>query len=240
MKAFLLTAAALMACAGSMFAQNLPPDYTWEVGVNGGISVATRPLGPAINYQGTRTNPVRDLSLRLNYYINPNWMLNLDIGDRQWKSFGTWQLVDEFGQKLQARQVSFLIADHAINESVGINYVIPFYAKYSNYNKSNLYFGVNVGMITTTNDNSIGYSKYNAPPDSNYTYVSSYDYGFGVGYSFGVQMGYTWYLTPHLGFNVDLGVRYAHVGTNDTHYDGENSKFYLLYFPETFGLRWKF
>ena len=47
MKAFLLTAAALIASAGSMFAQNMPPDYNWEAGINIGASAFTRPLGPS-------------------------------------------------------------------------------------------------------------------------------------------------------------------------------------------------
>jgi len=240
MKAFLLTAAALMACAGSMFAQNLPPDYNWEVGINGGISGFTRPLGPANAYQGTQTNIVPDFSLRLNYFLNPHWMLNLDIGTRKWETTGTWQLNDQLGQQLKPRPVTFLVADHAITESVGINYVIPFYDRYETFNKANLNFGVMAGLVTTTNDGSIGYSTYNAAPDSGYKYVSHYDYGFGIGYSVGIQMGFTYYFVPRFGVNIDLAMRYVNVGTNDEHYGSENNHFYLLYFPETIGVRWRF
>jgi hypothetical protein len=240
MRAFLLTAVALLVCAGSMFAQNLPPDYSWEVGLNGGYSYNTRPLGPANAYQGTRTNRVHDYSIRLDYYFNANWMIHLDVGDRKWESSGTWQLNDKFGQKLQSRNITFLQAEHAINESVCMNYVIPFYTRYNTFNRSNLYFGAMLGFVTTVNDGSIAYSKYNAPPDSNYKYVSKYDYGYGFGFSYGVQLGYTYYIIPRLGVNIELAARYAHVNTNDEHYGGENKHFYLLYFPETIGIRWRF
>jgi outer membrane protein W len=240
MKAFLLTAATFLAFAGSVFAQNLPPDYYWEVGVNGGTCGFTRPLGPAINYQGTRTNTVPDLSVRLNYYFNPHWMINLDIGSRKWVSYGTWQLNDLNGVQLKTREITFLIADKAINESVGMNYVIPFYTRYNTYNKANINFGVQVGLVTTVNDGSLAYSKYKSAPDSNYTYMSRYDYGNGIGLSYGIQMGVTYYFTPRLGVNLDLAMRYASVKTHDTHYGGENNHFYLLYFPETIGLRWRF
>ena len=240
MKAFLLTAATLLAFAGGLFAQNLPPDYLWEVGINGGFSAFTRPLGPAINYQGTSTKTTGDLSIRLNYYFSPHWMINLDIGSRKWESFGTWQPTDQYGQQLQPRQVTFLEASHAVNESVAMNYVIPFYTRYDNYNKANLYFGVSFGLVTTVNDGSLAYSKYSAAPDSGYTYMSKYDYGYGIGLSYGIQMGYTYYIIPRLGVNVDLAMRYVSVNTNDEHYGAENSHFHLLYFPETIGVRWRF
>lgn len=240
MKAFLLTAATLLAFAGGIFAQNQPPDFRWEVGVNGGYSAITRPLGPAEGYQGTRTNIVGDLSVRLNYFANPNLMLNLDVGKRRWETFGDWQLTGLFGRKIGTRQISYLMAKEAINYSVGINYVIPFYTEYQTYNKSNLNFGVNVGLITTINDGSTGYTTIPAGTDPAYTYVSSYNYGMGIGYSFGIQLGYTYYIFPRLGINLDLGMRYANVGTNDVNYRAGNSRYYLLYFPETLGIRWRF
>jgi hypothetical protein len=240
MKAFLLTTAALMACVGSMFAQNLPPDYNWEFGVNGGLSGFTRPLGPDRAYQGSRTNIVPDFSLRLNYLASPHWMLNLDIGSRKWQTAGTWTPNDPQGVTLKPRDVTFLVADHAITENVGINYVIPFYTRYNNFNSTNINFGVTVGLVTTTNDGSLGYSKYGTAPDPNYPYLSRYDYGYGIGYSYGAQMGITYYIVPRLGVNLDAAMRYVNVGTTDEHYGSENNHFYLLYFPVTIGLRWRF
>lgn len=240
MRSLLLTAAMLIACAGGLFAQNLPPDYNWEVGFNGGFSVATRPLGPAETYQGRRTEKSHDFSLHLNYFVSPHWMLNADAGERRWESFDNWKLNDLFGQTLQARQVNILVADHAISESIGINYVLPFYSRYNNYNKSNIYFGVMFGLVQTVNDGSTGYSVYGKAPDSAYTYVSGVHYGAGLGYNFGLKIGYTYYIIPRLGVNIELGARYAHIKTDDTRWAGINSKYYLLYFPETIGISWRF
>jgi hypothetical protein len=109
------------------------------------------------------------------------------------------------------------------------------------YNKSNFYFGVMGGLVTTVNDASIGYSKYAYPSaDSGMRYITSYHYGMGVGYNFGAQVGFTYYLAPRLGLNVEVAARYTDVGTNDSKYAGKNSRFNLLYFPETVGLRWRF
>ena len=240
MKALLLTVAALMACAGSMFAQNLPPEYNWEIGANGGLSVITRPLGPAIGYQGTRTNVVHDYSARLTRYFNEHWFLTFDLADRKWETFGDWTPVATYGQTLPVQQVTFQLASHAITESFELNYNIPFYTHFHTYNRSNLYFGIMMGLVTTMSDGSIAYSTVKNIPDSNYAYVSKYDYGMGVGLSFGLQMGYTYYIIPRLGVNVEAAIRYAGVGTNDTRYASENSSFHLLYFPETIGLRWRF
>jgi hypothetical protein len=240
MKAIILAVSALFVMNSNLFAQNLPPDYYFEIGLNGGLSGATRPVGPAEPYQGNGTNISGDYSLRINYLPSPHWMFAVDFGDRQWFSYGTWAATDINGQKLSGRTVTFDVADHAINSSIEANYMIPFYSGYSNYNKANLYFGVMLGLMNTVNDGSIGYSTYKASPDSNFRYVSKYDYESGLGVTFGIQMGYTWYFIPRLGLNVELAARYAHVNTIDEHYGSENNKFTTLYFPETIGLRWRF
>ena len=240
MKALLLTAAVLLACEGSMFAQNLPPDYHWEVGINGGFSIATRPLGPSNAYQGTSTKVGSDFSVRANYAFNEHWMLGIDIGSRKWASTGTWLENSTFGHVNSPVTVNFLEADHAINESFEFNYMIPFYSRYQNFNKANLYFGVMAGLVTTTNDGSIGYSRYKSGSDSGTAYVSKYDYGMGIGYNIGVQMGYTYYIIPRLGVSVEIAARYADIRTNNVSYGYANSNFYLLYFPETVGVRYRF
>jgi len=246
MKAFLFTVASVLAFASGVKAQsilyssNLPPDYNWEVGANFGLSVPTRPVGPAESYVGRSTRIVHDYSVRLNYFFTPHWMLSVDLGDRRWESKTTWIPNDLHGQTLKPREVNFLIADHAINECVGINYVIPFYTKYNTFNRANVYFGTNVGMVQTLNDGSTKYSRYNAPPDSFYTYVSRYDYGSGTGFTFGAQVGFTFYIVPRLGVNLDLAARYVTMHTTDVNYRAENSTVTLLYFPETLGIRWRF
>ena len=240
MKAFLLTVAVLMVFTGSISAQNLPPEYDWEVGVNGGFSVITRPLGPSRGYQGTRTNVVNDFSAQITRYFNEHWFMTFDLGNRKWETFGDWTPVGPYGQKMPKEQITYQIADHAISESFQLNYNIPFYTHFHTFNRSNLYFGVMLGLITTVSDGSLGYSKYQTGADSGATYVSKYNYGMGVGWSYGFQMGYTYYIVPRLGVNIELGMRYAGVTTNDVKYGSENTNFHLLYFPETVGLRWRF
>ena len=240
MKAFLFTIATLVTCAGSMFAQNLPPDYYWEVGANIGYSEITRPSGPSDLYTGTRTKMVPDLSARLDYTVNPHWMLNLDIGSRKWETYGNWPINGLYGKELNPQEITFLEADHAITESVGINYVIPFYTRYNTFNRANLYFGATLGMVTTVNDGSTGYSTYKSKTDSGEVYVSHYDYNFGFGYTAGIQAGFTYFVLPRLGINIDLAMRYASVKTNDINYRAENATYNLLYFPETIGIRWRF
>lgn len=249
MKGLILTVVALVTSVSSLFAQYnsyrggyymLPPLYNWEVGFQGGLSVATRPTGPAEAYQGNRTNIVHDYSVRANYYFNEHWMMGLDVGDRRWESFGTWEQPYTFGTYLQPRDVSFLIADHAISTSIQMNYVKPFYAKFNTFNRANLYFGAMLGWVNTINDNSIGYSKYGEAPDSNYKYVSSYHYANGIGWSFGIQTGFTYYIIPRLGVNLELAARYVDVGTREERYSHENARYHLIYFPETIGVRFRF
>lgn len=240
MKSFLLTAAMLVAFAGGMFAQNLPPEYSWEVGVNGGYSVITRPVGPPAVYSGTRTNIVKDFSLRASYYLNWRWMLSLDIGTRRWESFGQWDLEGKFGKKLKPVNVNFLLADQAITQSVQLNHVIPFYTQFRDFNRANLYFGVMAGLVNTINDGSRSYDKYNDGVDSGYTYVSGYHYSAGRGYTLGLQTGFIYYIVPRLGVTAELAVRYADVKTFDQNFAAANNRYQLMHFPQTVGVRWRF
>ena len=238
MRALLLTVVAFVTLEGSLLAQNMPPVYNWEVGVNGGLSVITRPLGPATGYQGTSTNIVHDYSLRITRYFTEHWFLTFDLGDRKWETFGNWTPYTTYGQPLKTSQISFIEASNALTESFEFNFTIPFYTHFHTYNRSNLYIGVMLGMVTTMNDGSLGYIRDKSMPDSGN--VNSYHYGYGIGLSYGLQMGYTYYVIPRLGFTAELAVRYAGVETHTTQYAGENANFHLLYFPETIGIRWRF
>jgi hypothetical protein len=240
MKAFLLTAAAFLILAGGVQAQNLPPEYLWEVGLNGGSCAYTRPSGPALNYQGNRTNTQYDYSVRLNYYFSSRWMINLDLGSTRWLSYSNWAITDLYGQALGSREITFLVANRAVNESVGMNFVLPFYTRYNTFNRANINFGVQFGLMQTVNDGSLHYSLYRKQPDSALSYMSKYDYAAGTGFTYGVQAGFTYYILPRVGINLDLAARYARVKTNDQHYGSENNHYYLLYFPETIGVRWRF
>lgn len=240
MKSIVLAAAIMLGLAGGAYAQNLPPEYKWEVGLNGGYSVITRPTGPPDVYTGRSTNIVKDISLRATYYINWRWMLSLDISDRKWESFGQWDLNGRFNQKLAPVKVNFLIADHALMQNVQINHVIPFYTRYRSYNKANVYFGAHVGLVQTVNDGSRGYTKYPTDIDSSNKYVSSVHYSAGTGYSVGAQAGFIYYIVPRLGVTAELSMRYVDVRTTDQNAAAVMQRYHLLHFPQTVGVRWRF
>ena len=248
MKGFLLTAAIVFTGFGFVKAQpniwqDYRPDRTWDIGISAGPSVITRPLGPEKAYQGTRTNVVPDVAIKLQYVLTPNWHLAFDLGFRKWESFGLWSQPYLNGTKLKSTETKFGLGNPAVTESFQVNYVIPYYSKYRVINRANLYFGATIGLVTTVSDGSLGYSKLNAQPDSSYRYVSSYNYGSGIGYSFGVQAGYTYYFLRRWGVNVELAARYVHINTekvNGLNNDHGTNSYHMMFFPQTFGLRYRF
>lgn len=248
MKGFLLTAAILLAFTGGAFAQtNIWNDYkvdrSWDIGFNYGASTITRPLGPEKAYQGTRTEIVPEYSIRLQYAASPHWHLAFDLGARNWSSYGTWANQYTYGTNLKPTEVKFQLGKPALTETFQVNYVIPFYTKYAVMNRANLYFGVSGGLVTTISDGSKSFSKYNNQPDSSYRYISGYNYAAGIGYSFGAQIGYTYYFLRKWGVNVELAARYVNVGTdkvNGLSDDHGTSKYNILFFPETIGIRYRF
>ncbi len=248
MKAFLCTALAVVAISGSTFGQNqlwenFPVVQHWDIGFNVGASGITRPIGPEKAYQGTRTKVVPDCNVKLTYAFNPNWNINFEVGFRKWESYGTWSNPYTMGSSLKNTEVRFQLGKPAVTESVQLNYAIPFYSGFHKFNRANLYFGATLGLVTTFSDGSIGYSRYNAPPDSSYRYISSYNYGQGLGFSFGVQVGYTYYVWRRWGVNVELAARYAQVGgvkTNGLNDDHQTNNYQIMFLPQTIGFRYRF
>jgi len=239
MRSILLTAAACVAFAGSTFAQNLPPEYRWEVGANGGYSTITRPDGPPAVYSGNSTSVVKDYSLRASYYFNWHWMMSLDIGNRRWESFGEWKLDDRYGKPLTPFKVKFQVADHAITTAVQMNYVIPFYSQFTTFNRANLYFGTHVGLVNTVSDGSRNYDTYATQTDTTIRYVNGVNYGSGMGYTLGLQTGFIYYITPRFGVSAELALRYVDVHTIDDHWAESISHYRLMHFPQTLGIRWR-
>lgn len=248
MKGFLLTAALLLAFTGGAFAQtnvwnNYEVDRRWDIGFNYGASSITRPLGPEKAYQGSRTNVVPEFSLKLQYVITPHWHLAFELGARTWESYGTWSNPSTYGTQLKPTEVKFQLGKPAITETFQLNYVIPFYSEYRVLNRANLYFGVSAGLVTTVSDGSQSFGKYNAPPDSSYRYINGYNYGAGIGYNVGIQAGYTYYIMRKWGVNVELGARYVNMtadkvnGLADAH---GTTKYNMLFFPGTVGVRYRF
>ncbi len=247
MKGFLLSAVALLSVAGSVNAQtqtwrNRPPERRWDVGINYGTSTISRPLGPEKNYSGSRTEFVQDMSIKVIYGINENWNVNFDLGWRKWEAFGTWSNPYTFGSSLKNTGITIGIGSPALTESVQLNYTLTKYDKYKGYVKSYFYAGALAGLVTTVSDGSTGYSHYNSLPDSNYRYISSYNYGAGIGYSLGLQLGYTYYFAPRFGVNVELGARYVNMTTMTTNDVADNhgtTKYQMVFLPETIGLRYR-
>ncbi len=239
MKSLLLAVTASLAIAGSALAQNLPPSYRWEVGVNGGYSIITRPAGPPEVYKGNTTNLVKDYSLRASYYFNWRWMMSLDVGNRRWESTGEWDLQDRFGKKYKTIPMNFLIASHAVTTTVSMNYVIPFYTQFTTFNRANLYFGAMAGMVNTINDGSRAYSRYSSATDSSTTYVSGYNYSAGMGYTLGLHTGFIYYIVPRFGVSAEAGIRYVNLRTNDQGWAEPNNHIQLAHFPATVGIRWR-
>ena len=248
MKGLFLTVAIALLCSGVGFSQtniweNYRPDRTWDIGFNYGASSITRPLGPEKAYQGTRTNVVPEWGIKLQYVVNPNWHLAFDLGFRKWESFGLWTQPYLFGHTLTSTETKFQLGSPAVSESVQLNYVIPYYSEYKVLNRANLYFGATFGLVTTVSDGSLGYSHYNANPDSAYRYVSTYNYGSGIGLSMGVQVGYTYYFLRKWGVNVEMGARYVTMRTervNGLSDDHGTTHYHMMFFPGTFGLRYRF
>jgi len=250
MKSFLLTAALALVSFGSLKAQdkalweNFPPTYKWDVGFNYGASVITRPAGVANGYNGNSTHIVPDYSLNVQYDANPHWHFIFDVGMRKWESYGTWSNPYLMGTSLKSENVSFLIGKPAVTENFKVNYAIPFYTKFQEDYCADLDFGISAGLVQTVNDGSVGYSNYNANPDSSYRYVSSVHYGFGIGYSFGAQVSYTYYFFNRLGVTAEIAARYVDIGVDQR--DGINylhdyvSRYHMLFFPETIGVRYRF
>ncbi len=239
MKSFLLTAAACMAFAAGVSAQNLPPVYRWEIGANGGYSTITRPSGPPAVYSGNSTSVVKDYSLRASYYFNWHWMLSLDVGNRRWESFGQWKLDDRYGRPLKPYDVKFLIADHAITTAAQMNYVIPFYSQFTTFNRANLYFGVHAGLVNTINDGSRQYDRYNTGTDSSTTYVKGVHYNSGMGYTLGLQAGFIYYIVPRFGVTAEVALRYVNVNTIADNWAAPMSNYQLMHFPQTIGVRYR-
>jgi len=245
----LLLSAAIFTCIGSASAQrlalweNFPPQLRWDVEAHYGTSIITRPLGPDDAYTGRRTNFVRDYGVKVVYAADEHWNLAFDLGFRKWESYGSWNNDYLMGKKLNNTDVTFQLGKPAITESFQVNYVIPTYSRFKIFNKSNINFGITLGLVTTVSDGSVGYSKYNAPPDSSYRYISQYNYGSGIGWNAGVQIGYTYYIFRRWGVNAEVGARYVDVGTqktNDVNDAHHTTRYHMTYIPFNFGIRYRF
>lgn len=225
--------------ANSLFAQ-LPADYRFELGVNGGISANTLPTGPDPLYTGTKTIPSAEFSARFHYNLNENWQIGIDLGRSKWTTTANWALTDVNGQTLQSKKVTFNIAEPATSFCAQLNRLKGYRSRYKEYNKANFYYGISLGTIVAANDGSMGQSAYGQSPDPKLMYTSSYNYGYGIGYLAGLQVGLSYYIWENFGVNFEIAGREAYVWNNDSRYSHANDEYNIFYFPITVGLRYRF
>lgn len=239
MRAFLLTTALLVTTAiGSAQAQQAA-DFNWELGLNGGVNSNTVPGGNSKLYDGTKGTWNAAGSFKVAYNINENWQIGGELGAQKWVTTGMWPINDANGQTLESRKVTFVIANPAMSICAQANHMTPTYSEYKHYNKTNLYYGITLGILPTLNDGQVSHSKYNQAPNPSYVYTSQYDYGYGMGFTAGVQIGYSYYFIPRFGVNIEAAGRYAMVGTSDVNYDHINERYHTFYFPVTVGIRYR-
>lgn len=240
MKSFLLAATLLCTLPGKIFAQNFPPDYRYEFGINGGIAPFTIPNGVDDRYKGDNAGVPPAASINFNYNISQNLQVGAELGMTTWKTTSNWNLTDAYGVQLKPRTVTFSIAKPAITSIVQFNFVKPYYSSYKEYNKANVYAGVAAGLTYTVNDGGLETATYNVAPNPSLVYTKQYNYGYGIGYVVGAQIGVSYYVVEHIGFNVEVQGRYTDVGTSDTRYGHVNSRYNLFYFPIKAGIRFRF
>ena len=239
MRSFLFFLIAIAATSQSLFAQ-LPADYKFEFGINGGISFNALPTGPNQLYTGTKTMPAGAWGLNFHYNLNENWQLGLEFAQTSWKTTAMWSLTDVNNQILQPQKVTFNIAKPAVSTLFQANRLMGYRSKYKEYNKANFYYGLSFGLLVAKNDGAISQSTYGQSPDPSLVYTSQYNYGYGIGYLWGAQVGLSYYIWENFGVNIELAGREAYVWTNDSRYNHQNSEYNIFYFPCTVGVRYRF
>jgi len=239
MRSFLFFLLTITASTTIVFAQ-LPADYKFEIGVNGGVGFNTLPTGPDVQYTGSKTMVGQAYALSFHYNMNERWQIGVELSQTYWKTTAMWALTDVNNQVLQPQKVTFNIANPAVGALAQLNRLVGYRSKYKEYNKANFYYGISFGTLVAKNDGSMSESTYGQNPDPKLVYTSQYNYGYGIGYLGGAQIGLSYYIWETFGVNVELAGRVAHVWTNDYRYNGANSEYNIFYFPCTVGLRYRF
>ena len=223
--------AALLFLSGSVYAQ-------FEIGLNGGISTTTRPVKSLYTGKKNVWNYAADLNFRYNF--SEHWQVGLSAGMTKWQRKGEWELTHTAGDSLSTEDVKFVLAQRAVSFALQLNHVIPFYERYEDYVKSQVYFGVSAGAVIVGNDGDVIYSKVNPNTPVEYTYTSEFHYESGYGMLLGAQVGYTYYLNHRWGLNLEFAPKVAWVRTYDSRYAGANNQYSVWYLPTTVGLHFRF
>lgn len=206
-----------------------------EFGLNGGYSTTTIPKQTA--YQGDESEWNKTFNARVYYNFTENWQGGLEVGFTKWETTENRTFTDILGTQIGPEKITYLFGDPVINVTAHANRVIPYYGRLRDFNYANFYYGISAGVIFTLNDGST--SLQNPTADSSFTFVSSYHYQSGTGYSIGLQLGYSIYITSHLGFNIEVNPKFCQVFMVDPRYGRMNDQFTLLQLPVTVGFRYR-
>jgi hypothetical protein len=236
MKSIILSISTLFLSIAA-FAQSNPPDYIHEVGLYGGVSAFTNPV--RTNYKGDRN--IVPYTVSGNYYYNfsDRFQAGIDIQMTRWETQGSYQYPGMMNSAGFNHNVNYVLADRAWALTARANYVIPMYDNYR-INRSNFYMGVAAGAVFTVNDGRTEYAQYNQLAGAENRYMDSYHYEAGTGYTVGVQLGFNYYISNHVGFNIEGAPRYVNVQTKNHELGTINGNFELFYFPATVGLKFRF
>jgi len=231
MKAFLLSASAVLF---SLVSQA----QSYELGINGGISTTSKPHQSL--YKGDDNIWNYAASVNFRYNITPHLQTGITAGLTKWERMDNWPLSNTSNMSLGEQNVKVVLAEHAVNFQLELNYVVPFYRQYEDFIRSNLYFGVAAGAVIVGNDGKISYSRVNPNTPAEYTYTSELHFESGYGFTVGAQLGYSYFFNNHLGLNVEVAPKVAWVETKDPRYAGGNNQYNLFYYPTTIGIHYRF
>lgn len=237
MRSIILSVTALFLSVSSFAQYATPPDYFREVGLHVGVAPFSKP--GLTKYAGTKVNLPITYSANFYYNFTERFQAGLDLGMTRWEGSEELQHAGIFGAPSEVRKTTYLFADKAWNLTARANWVFPMYDDWR-INRSNFYVGLAAGAVFTVNDGSVSYGALNDATGERNRYVSQYNYASGTGFVVGGQIGYNYYFSNHLGFNIEAAPRYTHVYTVDARYNRANSDFDLWSYPVTVGLKFRF
>lgn len=238
MKQRLLTlAAAILSLSAT--AQTYAPDYSFNIGVYGGLAPISK-IYRLRDYTPDEKSLPSQFGVIFHYNVLSRLQLGLDVNtSSEWTSKGSYTLNGTNGNTLGQVPIRYVYADRVWTTIFRINGLIPMYDRLKN-NRANFYYGIAGGAIFTVNDAATLYSQFNDLRGPDYTYISEYHYEPGAGYIVGAQLGMEWYTPGRLGINIEAAPRFAHVNTVDSRQANRNGPYDLFMFPFSFGIRYRF
>jgi hypothetical protein len=235
MKQFLLATLALL-ISSTMYAQYVPENKA-EVGVNCGWDGMSLPNVSSISmYSGKQATSQMYYSVRGSYDFTQHLQAGMDIGMTQWETSDKWFNVGADGHSYGNTNVRYVFGNPTFNFMLSCNYFVPFYSRYREMIRSKFYCGVTAGLAIATND---GENKLGINPADSSVFTHEYHYQSGKGMVMGAQVGYIYYVSQHVGLNIDAAARFADMSTIDPRYGTRTDKYNLWYFPVTFGIHYR-